>query len=116
MTPDNGYDSNLDTNASEFLDEFGEDVTYLPEGGGSRSIVGIVVRKQPAAIDGASGAVSPMITVMVANDSTKGIGSEEIDTGGDKLAICPRIGKAAQQRRITKMTLQDHGMLRIEVR
>lgn len=110
------FDDLLVDTTDEFLETFGEDIKYLPAGGGQREIVAIVDRGQPAPLDGAPHGHSPLLTISVANDSTTGISSSEIDTGGDKVELAVRIGETVQQRRITKVLSQDAGMMKLEIR
>ena len=80
----------------------------------AREINAIVIREQIANLD--SDTVSPVWQVHVANDSTLGITSSEIDLGGDQIELPPRDGKTAERRTITQLLIQDHGMLVLECR
>ena len=105
----------IDTNA-DFLAVFGETVTYWLASGGSRSITAVVDRERPADLDGAPHGSAPLLVIEVANDSTTGISSDEVDTGGDKIEVAVRIGESAQKRLIKKIISQDAGMMRLELR
>jgi hypothetical protein len=102
--------------------EFSEAVTYYPHRffGATqrqpRSIRAVVMREQVASFTEDVVTVLPMFEVHVANDSTLGISSDEIDTGGDQIAFPARDGKPAERRSILKITTQDHGMLVLECR
>jgi len=109
------YDILADT-AADFLTEFGEQIEYLPAGGGSRSIKAIVDREPPAELDGMPGAHATRTTITVANNSTTGISSSEINLGGDKVEVSVRINETARQKRITGIISQDNGMMTLEVR
>lgn len=112
----NEFDQELIDTAPDFLTTFGETVTYYPKAGGSRQITAIVSRERPAELEGAPHGRAPRLSVSVANDSTTGISSDEIDTGGDEINLSVRIGETAQRRRITKILSQDAGMMKLELR
>ena len=112
----NEFDQALIDTRADFLDTFGETITYYPKAGGSREITGIVTRLQAAELDGAPYGHSPKITIHVANDATIGISSAEIDTGGDEIKCSIRIGETAANRRITKILNMDPGMMELELR
>lgn len=110
-------DEMLAGTANDFLAEFGEPVTYKPKGGGSRSILAIIDRNPPAEIPGMpAGAHSSMMIATVANDETDGIGSSEVNCGGDKVELSVRIGETAVEKRITQILNQDAGMMYLAVR
>jgi len=112
----------LSTDALLFLTQFGQEITYYPRSGGSRVILGIIDWSPPAPVDGAPAGMGKIITVSVANSGTSvddddvgGILASAIDTGGDKLELPLREGATATQRRITKMPVQDAGMLKFTI-
>lgn len=102
-------------------DEFAESVTYYPHRypgtalRSNRTITAVVIREQIQAItqDG-SQTVLPRWEVHVANDSTAGISSDEIDLGGDQIGFPPRDGQTAERRSIVRLVTQDSGMLVLE--
>jgi hypothetical protein len=102
--------------------DFAETVTYYPHrfyGAAERSprtIKAVVIREQIANFAEDVVTVLPSFEVHVANDSTLGISSDEIDTGGDQIAFPPRDGKQAERRSILRITTQDHGMMVLECR
>lgn len=102
--------------------EFSETVTYYPHRfyGATqrqpRTIKAVVSREQVANFAEDVVTVLPMFEVHVANDSTNGISSDEIDTGGDQIEFPARDGKTAQRFSILRITTQDHGMLVLECR
>jgi hypothetical protein len=98
-------------------DDFAESVTYYPRSGSSRSINAIVSREQIATFSEDGGQLNlPSFQVHVANDSTNGISSSELDLGGDEIAIPPRDGKSAARKAIMQLLIQDHGMMVLECR
>lgn len=112
----NEFDQVLIDTAADYLAVFGETVTYWPAGGGSRSITAVVNHERPEGLDGAPHGSAPLLAIEVANDSTSGISSNEVDTGGDKVELAVRIGETAQKRLIKKIISQDAGMMRLELR
>ena len=115
-THDNVYDDILEAGSSVYLDEFSEDIIYLPAGGGSREIRGIVNREMPEDIPGAPHGNTPVLTVSTANDATAGISSSELNTGGDRITIDVRAGKVATNRKVTRLLAEDAGMIKVELR
>ncbi|MHC4617214.1 MAG: cupin domain-containing protein [Planctomycetota bacterium] len=101
--------------AKQLIDRLGEDVTYLPKGGGTRAIKAMVERGEPVTLPAGDGH-TPAAQVHVVNDVTDGITSAELDKGGDKLRFAPRIGGATRDYAITNILYQDGGMMGLEVR
>lgn len=97
-------------------DDFAEVVTYKPRGGTARSINAVVLREQITVLAEDGDTVAPVWQVHVANDSTYGISSAELNLGGDKITLPPRDGKDAEDRSITQLMIQDVGMLVLECR
>jgi hypothetical protein len=92
-------------------DEFAEVVLYRPVLGASRSIKAVVIREELASSEESGGAVTPVFEVHVANNSTTGIASTEINLGGDAIDFPVRDGLPSVTRRINAMLFQDTGML-----
>ena len=98
-------------------DDFAESVTYVPYNytGNSvraeRVINAVVVRQQLQVFSEDGNTIIPTFEVHVANSSTHGISSDELDLGGDKIKLAPRDGKAVEARSVTHLLTQDHGML-----
>ncbi len=113
---DNAFDELLSGRVTDFLDEFGEPVTYMPSGAGVREIVAIVDREAPAELEGMPGAHATRTLVHVANDSTLGISSSEVNVSQDKIQLSVRIDETDKQKLIVKIIEQDAGMMLLEVR
>lgn len=103
--------------ASVFLnsDHFAETVTYYPHRyrnavRAPRSIKAVVIRNQVATYT-PDEQVLPEFEVRVANDSTTGISSAELDTGGDQIEFAARVGDTPTKRSIQYLTEHDSGML-----
>ncbi len=103
--------------------DFAESVTYYPHrfygeaARAARTINAIVMREQISAVSQDGGdTVLAVWQVHVANDSTYGISSEELDLGGDQIELPPRDGEAAAKKTVTQLLIQDHGMLVLECR
>lgn len=82
----------------------------------SRNISAIVNRRQPVGMGGAPQGKSPLLEITVANDSTIGISSDEINLGQNRVNLSVNIGESPQDRRITKILSMDSGMMKLEVR
>jgi len=113
---ENDFDSELIDTAADFLTMFAESITYIPRGGDQRQITGIIDREGAAGLPGAPAGNAPLCMITVANDSSSGISSSEIDKGGDKIKYSLRKGETAQERKIVKIISQDAGMMTLEVR
>lgn len=98
-------------------DDFAETVVYYPhvgfgESSSSRTIKAVVHRNQDVALSADGGeVVVASFEVHVANSSSIGIASSEIDTGGDQIGLASRIGSTVKRRSIIHMTEHDTGML-----
>jgi len=98
------------------LSNFGESITYMPYGGGERSIEAIVDRNPPAVFDAAGNTVLPQFIVRVYNSCRSGISSREIDTGKDELKFVRRIGEVIPTTFSVGMMLsQDAGVVQLAV-
>ena len=110
--------------ARAFLDAFPtETVIYRPAGGVARNVVALVDRDPPGPLAGMAAAIGKQVRITVVNQATNaddddygGIAATEIDTGGDKVDVAPRLGETAETRPIKRIAMQDEGMLTIEVR
>lgn len=80
--------------ALNLLRQFGESALYTPSGGVGRSITVMVERREPQIIAEVGDVPSQSMIVRALNNPSTGISSEEIDTGGDKIAVPLRIGEA----------------------
>lgn len=98
------------------LDQFGESIVYLPNGGGPRKILAIIERNPPALFDGAGNAVLPTATLRVYNSAQSGIASREVDIGVDEVEFLLKIGDSIPKR-FSFMTLmsQDSGVTQLAV-
>jgi len=116
MISPNAADRALQLATGPTMDGLGAStITYRPRGGGSRSIEAIVEYPGPAAIGDLSGGGRPVMDIYVKNDSTAGISSAEVDTGGDKLDVPLRFGLTAARVRVTRIVAQDKAILHIQV-
>jgi hypothetical protein len=98
--------------------DFAESVTYWARGSiAGRTFNAVVSREQIVGFDADNNQVNlPAFQVHVANNSTTGISSVELNTGGDQIEFPPRDGKPAVRKSITQLLIQDHGMLVLECR
>lgn len=94
---------------------FGETVIYKKPGSSDRSIAAIVNR-DPGETYAASGeVVSYRITVHVANSSTTGISSTELDEGVDLISVPRRVGMPATDLIIDQLISAEGGTLILKV-
>lgn len=95
-------------------DHFAETVTYYPHRFGTpatpREIKAVVIRNQVSVFN-PDEQILPEFEVRVANNSTTGISSDELNTGGDQIKFPVRVGETAQKRTIQLLTEHDEGML-----
>lgn len=102
--------------------DFAESVTYAPynypgtTARATRSILAIIERPIVEVLTQDGEHAIPIFTVYVANDSTVGIASSEIDVSRDAILFPVREGEEATSRRITRMQEHDNGMLQLECR
>ncbi len=98
------------------LQQFGESIAYLPNGGGERPIQAIVDRDPPAILDAAGNTVIPQFIVRMNNSCRSGISSRELDTGKDQLKFVRRIGETIPVTFSVGMMLsQDAGVVQLAV-
>jgi hypothetical protein len=94
--------------------EFAESVVYKNRQSKlvpiTRTINAVVIR-QVVGESEESGTSVPFFEVHVANNSTVGISSTEIDLGGDTIDIPVRPGMTASTRAIVAIIDQDEGMM-----
>lgn len=106
--------------ANVFTNEFAEDLEYYPKGRGMRQIRGVVDRSPPRPISEVKtqpGVMTDEFMVEVANSSTTGIATSELDTGSDTIGIGRRHGDAVLKiYRIIGVLKQDAGMLMLRCR
>ena len=114
-----------------FVAQFGESITYVKTGPISRTIFAVVEREPPV-IQGRAGtltadpsALRPDIEVWVQNRVEEydavagkfgGISAGELDKGTDKLMLPRMVGGTPEGFTIMRVSDQDAGMLRLEVR
>lgn len=86
-----------------------ERITYIPATGSSRTIKAVVQREPNEEFGG----LTPEIIVLVENDSTRGIASDEVNTGGDKLKLAKRTDKVPVLVRIAQIMEHDAGFMKL---
>ncbi len=101
---------------SSLLANFSESITYVPASGDERTIDALIDRRIPPQPVPPGRGVRSFLLVSVANNSTTGISSAEIDTGGDTLRLAKRLGETATTVGIAKIVSHDNGMMTLEVR
>ena len=106
----------LTADSTEWTADSSEITADATLGSDARTINGIVRRDQLAVVSEDGDTVLPVWHVWVANDSTDGIASSELDLGGDQLVFPPRYGQDEATKRITRLLAHDSGMLLLECR
>jgi len=106
----------LTVDAAKFLTDFGETITYRPDGGKPRRITAIVERQDAEAEPAAGRTRQPGISIVVQNDCLAGISADEIDIGTDKVELALRVGGEQAQRALGEIISQDEGILTLRVR
>lgn len=110
------FDKTLELSADSFFLLPGiETITYFPASGASREIKAVVNRTGPELPGDFSGGQRDSVEILVKNNSTDGIASTEIDTGGDKAQIGIRGNRRPILMRITEILSQDAGMMKLKV-
>lgn len=99
------------------MQQFGEPITYFPRDGSAgddgRLISAMVERQELEALSEAGDISIQGTIVRVRNDDTKGIASDEVDTGGDELSFARRVGETPQRRSIVRVLSDANGLLRL---
>lgn len=101
--------------------DFAETVVYYPRSSNGcnpiRSIDAIVIREQIEVVtEDANTTNLPVWQVFVANNTTLGISSTQLDMGGDMISFSPRDGQTPVKKTILRILSQDNGMLELECR
>ena len=90
-----------------------ETVTYYPRSGGSRSISAVLEFPGAELIGDLTGGRRPVVDVYVKNNSSSGISSAEVNTGGDKIKVPQRYGLTANTIKIIEIAGQEKALLHL---
>ena len=120
------HDRFLEFAAPQHHEWNGESVTYTPLSGTPRTVNVMVHRNPPEPLPGVPNAQGKFLLIscrnlnpaqIIAGGSVDtGIGSDEVNTGGDTITVAERIGATATARPIKRIVSQAGGMLTLEVR
>jgi len=88
-----------------------EYVTYVPASGSSRRIQSVISRPGAEPLPDVDGGSVAAFEVLVKNDPSKGISSDEIDTGGDRIKVAPNVNEIPKSMRIVEIVNHDAGHL-----
>lgn len=96
-------------------DVFAESIVYTKRSGATRTINAVVDRDP---LEDQNGHVVHAIYITVANSTTLGIALSELNTGGDRVTLAPRLGQDTETMDLLPKNLisQDAGMLRFRLR
>lgn len=98
------------------LSQFGECVTYLPNGGTARKIKAIIEREPPAIFDAAGNAVLPSAIIRVRNCRKNGVAAKDLDVGKDQFEFVLKIGQTTPKRfSVMRLISQDAGVTHLAV-
>ena len=98
-----------------FVTGFAETVVYKPRVGATRSILAVVDRDMPQNPGMVQRGGTDRLRIVVINSATDGISSGELDMGGDQITVARRIGEVASDLRIVAKTIEDRGVLELEL-
>ena len=93
--------------------QFGEPVTYRPRAGGTARVIKALVERDPNAMITETGELlGKRIMVIVENSDCRGIGAEEVDTGGDEIELTRRNDReSSTERRPIVRVIDDNGSM-----
>ena len=100
-----------------FITDFAEAVLYSPKDGRlpPRSILAIVDRDMQQNPGTVQRGGTDRLRIVVINSATDGISSAELNMGGDVITVARRIGEIASDLRIVAKTIEDRGVLELEL-
>jgi len=106
------FDDTLKAAAESFFQLPGtEMVTYFPVSGTVRRIKAVVTRSGPENLPGMEAGGLPAFEILVRNHATKGIASDTVDTGGDKIEFAKNVDERPKVMRITEIINHDAGLM-----
>jgi hypothetical protein len=92
------FDDVLKDDAAAMLADWGEKVTYRPNGKPARTITVLVDRQPPVRTLGDGSIYAPRILIQGVNDPLAGIDAAHMDPDGkDRMDVAPRLGQAVQE-------------------
>ena len=104
------------TGARNLIKQFGETVGYYNAAGGPvRNVSAIVERRESVIIAEVGDLNGQFVIVRTLDDSTDGIASSELNTGGDEISVALRVGTTAERRSVARVLNNDNGMTRVLV-
>jgi hypothetical protein len=110
------FDETLAAAAATFMLLPGAEwIDYLPASGSKRRIQAVITRAGPESIGEFDGGSRPVFEILVINDSTDGVSSDELDTGGDKFEVAYNVNEIPRLVRILRLVNHDAGHLLLEV-
>jgi len=105
------------TGFSLLLTQFGEPITYMPNGGESRTVKAIVERDPPAIFDAVGNAVLPAATIRIRSCKNSGVPAKDVDTGKDQFEFVLKIGETVPKRySVMQLISQDSGVTQLALR
>lgn len=94
-----------------------ESIVYVKRSGATRTINAVVQRRALEDLkSSASRLLVPSIMITVANSTTTGIATSEVDKGSDAVQIPDRLGGTTRTLSILEIVSQDAGMVTYAVK
>lgn len=94
--------------------QFGETIEYYNRAGDPVRVVQAMIDRNVEVISEA-GVPGHATIIRVQDDSTSGITSTEIDTGGDEVAYARRVGEDRKRRAVVRVESTENGLVRFMV-
>ena len=88
-------------------------ITYYPRNGGSRSVNATLEFLGAEDTGTLMDSKRPVVDVFVKNNSSGGISSAEVDTGGDKIEVPLRYGLSVRKIRIIDIVGQEKALMHL---
>lgn len=110
------FDDQQTQSMVQMINDRGVLIIYRPAIGAARTIKAIVRQEPPTKLATMPKASSTFTTILVLNDSTAGISSTELDTGGDKVDIQTRFKVAATTRPIKSLITHNPSIMKLRIR
>jgi hypothetical protein len=102
--------------APMLLSHFAETVVYYPFSGEPRTIEAIIEREQVQLNPEDGDILTPVFMVHVLNDRTRGVSSDELNVGGDKIELSVRVGDKPTLRTVMRLMGHAGSMIDLECR
>lgn len=103
------------TGAPTLVYQFGEPVTYFPQGAEPGRSIRAIVERDVATVDEAGEVLAVKTFVGIIDSATDGIAVTEFDSGRDKISFPFRLGEDPTTRQMVRVGTTSIGLIRYEV-